>query len=193
MARYAIVARKVFGVTVADLRDLAKQVGRDHRTALALWKTGWYEARMLTAFVDEPEKVTPAQMERWARDFDNWAICDAMCFHLFDKSPHAWKMVRAWSTRKEEFVKRAAFALIAGMALHLKKSPDQPFASALPLIERGANDPRNFVKKGVSWALRSIGRRSPALKAKAVAVSKRLVKSAEPAARWVGRDALRQL
>ena len=193
MARYAIVAEKVFGVTVADIRQLGKKVGRDHATALALWKTGWYEARMLTAFVDEPDRVTPAQMERWARDFDNWAICDAMCFHLFDKSPHAWKMVKAWSTRKEEFVKRAAFGLIAGMALHDKKGPDRPFVASLRLIERGATDPRNFVKKGVSWALRSTGRRSPALRKKAIALSKRLVKSDEPAARWVGRDALRQL
>ena len=193
MARYAIVAKKVYGVSVADLRELARKVGRSHATALALWKTGWYEARMLTAFVDEPDKVTPAQMDRWARDFDNWAICDAMCFHLFDKSPHGWKMVKAWSKRKEEFVKRAAFALLAGMALHLKESPDQPFIAALPLIERGASDPRNFVKKGVSWALRSIGNRSPAARRKAIAVSKRLAKSDAPAARWVGRDALRQL
>lgn len=193
MARYAIVAPKVFGVSVADIRELAKRVGRDHATALALWKTGWYEARMLTAFVDEPARVTPAQMDRWARDFDNWAICDTMCFHLFDKSPHAWKKVNAWSTRKEEFVKRAAFALIAGMALHDKKGKDQPYASALRLIERGSKDPRNFVKKGVSWALRSTGRRSPDLYRRAIALSKRLTESDEPAARWVGRDALRDL
>ena len=187
------VAKKVFGVSVGDLREVAKKVGRDHQTALALWKTGWYEARMLTAFVDEPDKVTPAQMERWAKDFDNWAICDAMCFHLFDKTPHAWKMVKAWSTRKEEFVKRAAFALIAGMALHAKKAPDQPFVASLRLIERGATDPRNFVKKGVSWALRAAGRRSPDLYRRAIALSKRLAASPDPAARWVGRDALRDL
>lgn len=193
MARYAIVAPKVFGVSVADIRALARKVGRDHATALALWKTGWYEARMLTAFVDEPDRVTPAQMDRWARDFDNWAICDTMCFHLFDKSPHAWKKVKAWSTRKEEFVKRAAFALIAGMALHDKKGTDQPFVSALRLIERGSSDPRNFVKKGVSWALRSTGRRSPGLYRRAIALSKRLTGSDEPASRWVGRDALRDL
>jgi len=193
MARYAIVAKRVFGVSVGDLREIARQVGRDHRTALALWKSGWYEARMLTAFVDEPDQVTPAQMERWAKDFDNWAICDAMCFHLFDKSPHAWRMVRAWSTRKEEFVKRAAFALIAGMALHAKTAPDQPFVASLRLIERGAADPRNFVKKGVSWALRAVGKRSPDLRRRAIALSKRLAASPDPAARWVGRDALRDL
>lgn len=193
MARYAIVAPKVFGVSVADLRDLSKELGRDHALASALWKSGWYEARMLTAFVDEPERVTPAQMDRWARDFDNWAICDALCFHLFDRTPHAWSKIERWSRRREEFVRRAAFALLASMALHDKGAPDARFVRALPLIERAASDDRNFVKKAVSWALRSIGRRNVALNRKAVAVSRRLIATDEPAARWVGRDALREL
>ena len=111
MARYAITAPKAFGVSVATLQQLAKRLGRDHELALALWDTGWYEARMLAAFVDEPARVTSAQMDRWAKDFDNWAICDTHCFHLFDRTPHAWKKVRQWSRRREEFVKRAAFAL----------------------------------------------------------------------------------
>jgi 3-methyladenine DNA glycosylase AlkD len=193
MARYAIVAKKVYGVSVEDVRQLGKKAGRSHPLALALWKTGWYEARMLTAFVDEPEKVTPAQMNRWARDFDNWAICDALCFHLFDKSPHGWKKVTEWSTRREEFVKRAAFALLAGIALHDKACKDAPFLKALKLVERAAPDERNFVKKGVSWGLRATGRRNPALRRAAIALSKRLVESPHPAARWVGRDALRDL
>lgn len=193
MARYAIVAPKVFGVSVADLRDLSKELGRDHALASALWKSGWYEARMLTAFVDEPERVTPAQMDRWARDFDNWAICDALCFHLFDRTPHAWSKIERWSRRREEFVRRAAFALLASVALHDKGAPDARFVRALPLIERAASDDRNFVKKAVSWALRSIGRRNVALNRKAVAVSRRLIATDEPAARWVGRDALREL
>lgn len=193
MARYAIVAPKVFGVSVADLRDLSKELGRDHALASALWKSGWYEARMLTAFVDEPERVTPVQMDRWARDFDNWAICDALCFHLFDRTPHAWSKIGQWSRRREEFVRRAAFALLASVALHDKGAPDARFVRALPLIERAASDDRNFVKKAVSWALRSIGRRNVALNRKAVAVSRRLIATDEPAARWVGRDALREL
>lgn len=193
MARYAIVAPKVFGVSVADLRDLSKELGRDHALASALWKSGWYEARMLTAFVDEPARVTPAQMDRWARDFDNWAICDALCFHLFDRTPHAWSKIERWSRRREEFVRRAAFALLASVALHDKGAPDARFVRALPLIERAASDDRNFVKKAVSWALRSIGRRNVALNRKAVAVSRRLIATDEPAARWVGRDALREL
>jgi 3-methyladenine DNA glycosylase AlkD len=193
MARYAIVSDRAFGVSVGDLRGLAKRLGRDHDLALALWDTGWYEARMLSAFVDEPARVTPAQMDRWCRDFDNWAICDTLCFHLFDKTPHAWRKVAAWSRRREEFVKRAAFALLASFALHDKKAPDEPFARCLPLIERAAGDNRNFVKKGVSWALRGVGRRSSDLHTAAVALARRLAASSEPAARWVGKDALKEL
>ena len=193
MARYAIVADKVFGVSVADIRQLSKRLGRDHELAAALWDTGWYEARMLTAFVDEPARVTPAQMDRWARDFDNWAICDHLCFHLFDRTPHAWRKIEQWSTRREEFVKRAAFALLASVALHDKRAADAPFRDSLRLIEQGASDPRNFVKKGVSWALRSIGHRNAALKAAAIDLARRLAESSEPAERWVGKDVLRDL
>src|SRR5919106_491524 len=192
MARYAIVAPRAFGVSVADIRQLGKKLGRDHELAAALWETGWYEARMLAAFVEEPERVTPAQMDRWARDFDNWAICDALCFHLFDRTPHAWRKVEQWSRRREEFVKRAAFALLASLALHDKHAPDAPFARSLRLIERSATDDRNFVKKAVSWALRSIGRRNQPLNMAAVDVARRLAESNGPAARWVGKDALRE-
>lgn len=193
MSRYGIVAAKVFGVSVADTQKLAKHLGRDHGLALALWKTGWYEARMLTAFVDEPARVTPSQMDRWARDFDNWAICDTLCFHLWDKSPLAWKKIRQWSTHRDEFVKRAAFALLASVALHDKKAPDAPFLRSLPLIERGAHDDRNFVKKAVSWALRGVAKRNPKLKRSALVLAKRLAKSDDRGARWVGKDVLRQV
>jgi 3-methyladenine DNA glycosylase AlkD len=193
MARYAIVANKVYGVSMTALKQLAKRLGRDHALAAALWDTGVYEARMLTAFVDDPALVTPAQMDRWARDFDNWAICDGVCFHLFDRTPYAWRKVSAWSARRGEFQRRAAFALVAAMAVHDKKAGDAPFMKALQLIEKAAGDERNFVKKGVSWALRTTGRRNRELNAKAVAVARRLVESPHPAARWVGRDALREL
>ena len=193
MARYGIVADKVFGVSVSEIQRIARTLGRDHGLALELWKTGWYEARMMTAFVDEPAAVTPAQMDRWARDFDNWAICDNTCFHLFDRTPHTWKKINEWSRRREEFVKRAAFALVAGVALHDKKAPDAPFLRALKLIEREAPDDRNFVKKGVSWGLRVLGRRNRALNKAAVDVSRRLVASPKPAAAWIGRDAFREL
>ena len=193
MARYAIVAPKAFGVSVADIRLLGKKIGRDHELAAALWDAGWYEARMLTAFVEEPDRVTPAQMDRWARDFDNWAICDALCFHLFDRSPHAWRKIEQWSSKREEFVRRAAFALLASVALHDKDAPDAPFLRSLRFIESAATDERNFVKKGVSWALRSVGRRNKKLNAASVEVAKRLSESKESAPRWVGKDALREL
>lgn len=193
MARYAIVAKNVYGVSVGDLRDLAKKLGKSHDLAAALWKTEVYEARMLAAFVEEEARVTPAQMDRWAKVFDNWAICDHCCFHLFDKTPHAWTKIEAWTKRPEEFVKRAGFALIASVALHDKKAPDAPFLKALKMIEREATDERNFVKKGVNWALRGIGRRNPALKAAAIKLSEKLAASEDKTARWIGKDALRDL
>ena len=194
MARYAIVAPKVFGVSVSMIQQLGKRLGRDHALAGALWQTGWYEARMLAAFVDEPGRVTAAQMDRWARDFDNWAVCDHQCFHLFDRTPHAWRKIEQWSRRREEFVKRAAFALLASVALHDKVTGDAPFMRSLVLIEAAGSDERNFVKKGVSWALRGVGRRSRALHAASVDTARRLARSPDsPAARWIGRDALRDL
>jgi len=193
MARYGIVAPKAFGVSVIVLKQLAKPLGRDHGLALELWDTGWYEARMLAGFVDDPACVTPAQMERWARDFDNWAVCDHICFHLFDRTPHAWAKIRLWSSRRDEFVKRAAFALLASVALHDKSGSDDPFVAALALIERAAPDERNFVKKGVSWALRGVGRRSLALNVASLELARRLAESQDAAARWVGKDAIRDL
>lgn len=193
MARYGIPSDRAFGVPVSQIHQLAKRLGRDHALAAALWDTGWYEARMLAAFVDDPARVTPSQMDRWARDFDSWAICDTVCFHLFDRTPHAWRKVALWSRRRAEFVRRAAFALVAGLALHDTQSGDGPFLGALALIERAADDERNFVKKGVSWALRTTGRRNSTLHAAALATAGRLAVSPEPAARSVGKEAVREL
>jgi 3-methyladenine DNA glycosylase AlkD len=193
MARYAIPSDNALGVSVADIRVLAKRLGRNHELAAGLWDTGVYEARMLTSFVDEPARVTPAQMDRWCRDFDNWGICDTLCFHLFDRTPHAWDKVSKWSSWKDEFGKRAGFALLWGLTVHDKQAGDERFTKGLVLIERAASDDRNFVKKAVNMALRAIGKRNSALNAAAVAVARRLADSAEPAARWVGKDALREL
>jgi 3-methyladenine DNA glycosylase AlkD len=193
MRRYGIVARKAYGVSMRDLRQLARAFGQNHRAADALWKTGWYEARALVAFIGDPARLTPAQMDRWARDFDNWAICDTLCFHLFDRSPHAWTKIRAWSTHRDEFVRRAAFALLASVALHDKTAPDAPFARSLRLIERAASDERNFVKKAVSWALRAIGRRNKSLHRKSVQLAEKLAQSDDATERWVGKDVLRDL
>jgi 3-methyladenine DNA glycosylase AlkD len=193
MARYGITAAKVFGVSMATMQTLARRLGRRQALARALWRTGWHEARILTAFVGEPARLTAAEMDAWCRDFDNWAICDTMCMHLFDRSPLAWRKVGTWARRRAEFEKRAAFALLAALALHDRDAPEARFRAALPLIERAATDDRNFVKKGVSWALRALGHRSPALHAEAVALAGRLARSDDPTARWVGKDALRDL
>ena len=193
MARYAIPSDKAFGVSVGTLRQLAKRLGPDHDLAAALWKSGWYEARMLATMVDDPARVTATQMDRWCGAFDNWAICDTACFHLFDRTPHAWGRVSAWSRRKGEFEKRAAFALMWGLTVHDKVSGDAPFLRGLGLIERAADDDRNFVKKAVNMALRAVGKRNPALNAAAIALARRLAASTIPAARWNGKDALREL
>ena len=193
MARYGIVARRVFGVSMSQMLALKKRLGTDHALSLALWETGWYEARLLAALVGDPARVTRRHMNAWAADFENWADCDTVCFHLFDRTPFAWEKARQWASSPRELVKRAAFALMASLALHDKSAPDARYMAFLPLIERGATDERNFVKKGVSWALRSIGRRSRTLHAAALAVSTRLARSEDAPRRWVGKDALRDL
>ena len=193
MARYGIVAKKVFGVPTGTMQSLAKELGRNHALSQALWRTGWHDARMLASMVGEPDRVTPAQMDRWAKAFDNWAVCDAATFVLWDRSPHAWPKVREWSRRKEEFVKRAAFAMLASLTVHDKTAPDERYLEGLKLIEREAHDERNFVKKAVNWALRSIGKRNPALNKEAIVVARRLAERDDSASRWVGKDALREL
>lgn len=193
MARYAIPSDNAMGVSVADIRVLGKRLGHNHELAAALWKTGSYEARMLTSFVDDPARVTAAQMDRWCGEFDNWAICDTLCFHLFDRTPHAWQKVAKWHDHREEFVKRAAFALLWGLTVHDKASGDAPFLRGLGFIEHAADDDRNFVKKAVNMALRAIGKRNAALNAAAVKVARRVAESREGASGWVGKDALREL
>jgi 3-methyladenine DNA glycosylase AlkD len=193
MARYGIPSDKAFGIPVGVLKQLAKTLGPSHALAQALWKTGHYEARMLATFVDEADLVTPEQMERWCKDFDNWAICDTACFALFDRTPHAFKKIPAWAKSKDEFVKRAAFALLASLTVHDKAATDAAFLRCLPLVEKAALDERNFVKKSVNWALRSVGKRSLALNGAAIAVGDRLAARPEAAPRWVGKDALREL
>lgn len=193
MARFAIPSDRAFGIPVGELRAYAKRLGRNHELAAALWDAEWYEARMLACFLDDPAQVTPAQMDQWCRDFDNWAICDTACFHLFDKTPHAWRKIEQWAKKTGEFQKRAAFALLASVALHDKKAPDDPFLKALPLTERAADDERNFVKKGVVWALRGIGGRNAALYEAALAVARRLSIANDPTPRWIGKTTLREL
>jgi 3-methyladenine DNA glycosylase AlkD len=193
MARYGIPSDNAFGVPVNAIQKLAKQLGRNHELAEQLWQTGHYEARMLAAYVGDPALVTPAQMDRWCGDFDSWAIVDTICFVLFDKSPHAWPKVTKWAKKKDEFGKRAAFALLACLALHDKDAEDDRFVELLPLVEKAATDERNFVKKGVSWALRAMGRRGAELRKAATALARGLAASSDATARWIGKDALRDL
>jgi 3-methyladenine DNA glycosylase AlkD len=193
LRRYGLPTEHAVGIPVGVLKQRAKTIGRDHDLARVLWKTGIFEARMLAAFVGDPARVTPVEMDRWCKDFDSWGICDTVCFSLWDRTPHAMKKIRQWSTRREEFVKRAAFALLASVALHDKTMSDAELAKCLRIIERSAADDRNFVKKGVSWALRLVGRRSRALYASSLTLSRRLAASDKPAARWVGKDALKDL
>jgi 3-methyladenine DNA glycosylase AlkD len=193
MTRYAIPSEHAYGVAMKDIKTLGTMLGRNQPLAVALWDTGVYEARMLASFVGDPERLTAAQMDRWCKDFDNWAFCDAMSFNLFDRTPHAWSKVAQWSNRRNEFEKRTAFALLWSLSVHDKGAGDESFEQGLLLIEREAGDGRNFVKKATNMALRAIGKRNRSLNAAAVVVARRLAASKEEAARWVGKDALREL
>ena len=191
--RSAIHTDKAFGTSMPDVKKLAKIIGTDHAFAQALWKSGWYEVKALAAFVADPKLTTPTMMDSWCRDFENWADCDTVCFVLFDKTPHAFTKVKQWAKRKNEFEKRAAFALLASLALHDKKSPDEAFISLLPMTLAAANDERNFVKKGVSWALRAMATRSTLLREAVIDESGKLAASSDPTERWVGKDVLRDV
>jgi len=193
MARYGISTGNRLGVAVPVMRKLARKIGRRHRLALQLWKTGIAEARILASMIAVPDEMTGKQMDDWAADFNSWDVCDQVCMNLFDKSPHARKKIREWSRREEEFVKRAAFALLACIAWHDKKAPDADFLAFLPLLERGALDERNFVKKAVSWALRHIGKRNEKLRSVVIETAGRLRGMESKSARWVGRDVGREL
>jgi len=193
LARYGITATNAYGVPVGTIQKLAKGYGKNHALAIALWESGVYEARMMAAFVDEPERVTLAQMNRWCTEFDNWAICDTITFHLFDRTPHALDRIEAWHTRREEFVKRAAFALLAAVALHDKALTNTQILRTLAWCEAASTDERHLVKKGVSWALRVIGVRNRELHVATLALGTRLAASADATARWIGKDVVRDL
>jgi 3-methyladenine DNA glycosylase AlkD len=193
MARFGINAEQMLGVRVTELRVVAKELGRDHRLAGALWATGIHEARILAGMVEEPARVTKTQMDQWVRAFDSWDLCDQVCGNLFDRTPHAVPKAREWSGREEEFVKRAAFALMASLAVHRSDLDDRVFLDFLPVIEREAGDDRNYVKKAVNWALRQIGKRSVRLNQAAIHAAERIARQRSRAATWVASDALREL
>lgn len=193
MARYGIVTQSAYGAPSLAIERLARKVGKDHSLAERLWQTGNHDARALACFIEEPARVTAAQMERWVRDFDNWAICDGCCLHLFDRTRFAWPKAVQWSGRKPEFTRRAGFTMMAVLAVHDKQADDARFLKLLPLIEAGANDERKYVRKAVNWALRSIGKRNFRLNRAALRTAERIHKLDSRAARWVASDARREL
>jgi 3-methyladenine DNA glycosylase AlkD len=193
MAYFGVKVPKAHGISAPVLHALAKRIGKDHRLAQDLWATGIHEVRILATLIGESEKVTAAEMERWARDFDSWDVVDAACCYLYARAKPAWSKATAWSRRREDFVKRASFSLIAYLSYKDKASPDPRFARFLRVIEREAHDERNFVKKAVNWALRNIGKRNVRLNREAIRSAERIRRQGSPAARWIGADALREL
>ena len=193
MARYGICADRAFGVSMPVLRALGRRVGRDHALALELWASGVHEAQILASLVDDPARVTPAQMDAWARGFDSWDVCDQCCLNLFRRTPHAWRRAHVWSRRRAEFVRRAGFALFAVLAVHDKAAPDARFLEVLTAVEGAAGDDRNFVRKAVNWALRQVGKRNADLRRSAISCARRLRALDSRSARWIAADALREL
>jgi 3-methyladenine DNA glycosylase AlkD len=193
MARYGISAEGTLGVSVQLLRSMAKRLGRDHRLALGLWATGIHEARVLAPLVDDPALVTDRQMERWVRDLDSWDVCDGLCHNLLRYTPAAFDKAARWANAQAEFVRRAGFALMAGLAVKAKQASDAQFEVFFPLIAAAASDDRNMVKKAVNWALRQIGKRNRRLHAKAVRVAEAIRRQNSKSARWIAADALREL
>ncbi len=193
MAKFGINTHNAIGISLWDLRKLAKEIDTDHTLAGQLWATGVHEAKLLASIVDDPKQVDEAQLEAWVIEFDSWDICDQVCDNLFGLTPYAWAKAVEWSSRPEEFVKRAGFVLMCVAAVHHKKAGDQEFEAFFPLIVRQANDERMYVKKAVNWALRQIGKRNLALNARAIQVAGEVKALGTPPARWIASDALREL
>ncbi len=193
MARYGINVEKAFGVNVPVLRALAKKIGTDHKLALKLWESGYHEARHIATMIDDPNLVTKTQMNKWVRDFNSWDICDGTCSNLFRFTPHAFDKIFEWTERKEEFIRRTGFSLIAYLAVHEKKRDDKDFLKFFPLIKKHSIDERNFVKKAVNWALRQIGKRSKFLDKEALKLANEIKTLESKSARWIANDAIREL
>jgi len=193
MARYGITSNNNLGISIYQLRPLAKAIGINHTLALLLWDSKIHDARLLACFIDDPDKVTAEQMDRWAEDFDSWDICDQACTSLFDRTTLAYDKVFQWADNNKEFVKRASFSLIAGLAVHDTTAKDKDLERFFPLIITQAVDERNYVKKAVNWALRNLGKRNEHLNKTAVRTAKDIQKLNSPSARWIASDALREL
>jgi 3-methyladenine DNA glycosylase AlkD len=195
MARFGVRVspKNAFGLSAPDLKKLAREIGKNHALALALWRTRNHDARHIAHMIADPRKFTEAHAERWARDFDSWDIVDGACLYLLIYTPYAWKKAREWPRREAEFVRRAGFTLMACLAVHDKEAADAEFLRLLPIIERYSDDDRNFVRKAVNWALRQIGKRNSVLNRAAIACAKRIRERDTRSARWIAADALREL
>jgi len=193
MARYGMNIERRLGVSIPELREMAKDIGKNHELALGLWKTGVAEAKILAAMVEDPEKLSEEQMGNWVKDIDSWDVGDQVCMNLFEKSPLAWRKIDEWSRRDEEFVKRIAFGLLACLSWHDKKAKDEKFIKLFPVFARGATDARASIKKATSWALRNIGKRNPNLNKAAINEANRLRMLDYKNARWIASDAVREL
>ena len=194
MARFGIRPKtKVLGISIPELRKIAKDIGKDHELALRLWDSGIHEARILAGFIADSEKLTEAQMRKWVSDFDSWDIVDQVCGNLFDKTKFAYKKIFEFSEREEEFVKRTAFTLMAALSVHDKEMKDEEFIKFFPLIKKASTDERNFVKKAVNWALRQIGKRNMKLNKEAIKLAKEIQRIDSKSAKWIANDAIREL
>ncbi len=193
MARFGIATDKAFGIKHPILKEIAREHRKDHALALELWGSGYHEARLLATIIDDPKQVTEKQAEAWVKQINSWDICDGLTGSLIDKTPFAYKKALEWAQREPEFVRRAGFALIAWLPVHDKKAPDSKFNDFFPLIVEYSTDERNFVKKAVNWALRQLGKRNPALNRKAIATARQTSKLDSKSARWIAKDALKEL
>lgn len=193
MARFGSRPTQALGISMPTLRKMAKDIGRNQALALALWDSGIHEARILASMIAEPQLVSAELMEEWVNDFDSWDVCDQVCGNLFDKTPYAYHKAVQWCQREREFVRRAGFVMMAELAVHDKKAADEAFLQFFPLIKHYAGDERNFVKKAVNWALRQIGKRNSHLRALAMTCAHEIQTMDSKTARWVARDALKEL
>lgn len=193
MAKFGMTVERRLGVSVPEMRRIAKEAGQDHKLAVKLWKTGIAEARIVASMVASPGELTEQDMDNWVKDLNSWDLCDQVCMNLFEKTPFAWQKISEWSEREEEFVKRAAFALMACLASHNKQAADEDFIRLFPVIRRGSTDERNFVKKAVSWALRNVGKRNRRLNQAAIKAAKEIQRLDSKSARWIAADAIREL
>ncbi len=193
MTRFGINVEKAFGVNVPVMRALAKRIGKNHQLALELWQSGYHEARHVASMIADPKLVTKQLMNKWVKDFNSWDICDGTCSNLFRKTDFAIEKIFEWVDKKEEFVRRAGFSLMAYVAVHHKKRDDEEFLEFFPLIKKYSTDQRNFVKKAVNWSLRQIGKRSIYLNKEARKVTEEIQLIDSKAARWIAADAIREL